>query len=473
MKKIILFATFFIITVSLNPLRGQGGLDTLRYSQESGTLQKQRFIDQYDYVFMTKEPTKWMLRFYTTGFQNPSNYSFISGRNRTLIPYEVAFERKITPSFSIAVGGAPHLSVAYAPLPLNSGGFYVRDGGVTSVRGFAELKWYYNLAKRIRENKSANNFSGNYLSIRAEKSFADHKKSLFNGYTLIGENGKYLTEYTYEYYQQKIGLAYGIQRRFFRNGFIDFSVNLDRITNINANQKLIFKNGDNSIPPSYTSPSNVESVNNTFSTKHTWQVQTEMRFGLAIGDFRKRSNQPLCDVLQCHEEEKRRWKIGWPSLRLGAQNQMLASSIAYERKIGNSSFSVNTQIDGYFENQQPNDFLFNSFQSSELLGSLQSRYYFTQKRRILKRGGGSNLSGVYSAASLFLVRQQTLTNNERLYSNRLEWGPTLGFQQKLFKHGYIDFNFSFTKVFSQDSNFKQLVVGDLTFRPSFKLGFAF
>ncbi len=40
--------------------------DTIRitHTQETGTLEKQRFIDKYDYVFMTKEPTKWMVKWY-------------------------------------------------------------------------------------------------------------------------------------------------------------------------------------------------------------------------------------------------------------------------------------------------------------------------------------------------------------------------------------------------------------------------
>ncbi|MCU0341906.1 MAG: hypothetical protein MUE30_18685 [Spirosomaceae bacterium] len=77
MKKLLILSTLCTawaapLNSTFSPIWGQGGSDSLRYTQETGTLEKQRFIDRYDYVFMTKEPTKWMLRLYLEKIYTPT-----------------------------------------------------------------------------------------------------------------------------------------------------------------------------------------------------------------------------------------------------------------------------------------------------------------------------------------------------------------------------------------------------------------
>lgn len=198
-----------------------------------------------------------------------------------------------------------------------------------------------------------------------------------------------------------------------------------------------------------------------------------MRLGLAIGDFTRSSKQPLCDVLKCYENKKQLWKFTWPSIRLAAKEQSVSSSIAFERKILNSSLSMNAQIDGYFFNRTLTpDLVTNASQKLELWSSLQCRYYFLQKYRLAKHGSGSNLSGLYGAFSLFNSTERTSINSQNFYLNSFELGPTLGFQQKIFNRGYIDYHFSFSKSINESRNFPRSISGEFSFRPSFKLGFA-
>lgn len=438
----------------------------ITHTQETGTLEKQRFIDRYDYVFMTKEPTKWMLKGYAIRTVRANNYDLISN-DRISTPFEVAFERKLTPDFSVSFGGIPQVAAARLISSNPTTEYSGRISSNLTIKAFTELRWYYNLNQRIKEGKSANNFSGNYLSVRVKKNFIN-PQTLFRGYSFSSINGKFITDKMYEANHSQIGLAYGLQRRFLRNGLIDFSLNLNRVAFFHAHQQITLKSSSGASLPS------VESYNWEINKANYWQLHTEMRLGLAIGDFTRSSKQPLCDVLKCYENEKQLWKFTWPSIRLAAKEQSFASSVAFERKILNSSFSINAQIDGYFFNQSitPPGSISNKSQQLELWSSLQGRYYFLQKYRLAKHDGGSNLSGLYGALSLFNITERTSINIQHFYLNSFELGPTLGFQQKIFNRGYIDYHFSFSKSIDESRNYPRSVAGEFTFRPSFKLGFA-
>jgi hypothetical protein len=463
MKKIFLFlySTFYLLSSTF----AQSDSVRITHTQETGTLEKQRFIDQYDYVFMTKEPTKWMLKGYAIKTVKANSYDLISS-DRITTPVEVAFERKLTPSFSVSLGGIPQVTAGRLVSSKPATEYSEKISSNLTLKAFTELRWYYNLNQRIKEGKSANNFSGNYVSIRIEKNFIN-PRALFRGYSFSSVNGELITDKIYEAYHSKIGLVYGLQRRFLRNGLIDFSLNLNRVSYFYAHQQIAFKTS------SGTSLPLVESYNWEINKRSYWQLNTEMRLGLAIGDFTRSSKQPLCDVLKCYENKKQLWKFTWPSIRLAANEQSVSSSIAFERKILNSSLSMNAQIDGYFFNRTLTpDLVTNASQKLELWSSLQCRYYFLQKYRLAKHGSGSNLSGLYGAFSLFNIRERTSINAQNFYLNSFELGPTLGFQQKIFNRGYIDYHFSFSKSINESRNFPRSISGEFSFRPSFKLGFA-
>jgi hypothetical protein len=236
-----------------------------------------------------------------------------------------------------------------------------------------------------------------------------------------------------------------------------------------SNTKINYKNGDNTVPSAGFLSDKVESFAKTISRRHDIVLQSQMRFGLAFGDFKKRGQRPLCDVFKCYEEENSLLKIGWPFVRLSATNQALSTTIGYEHKLGQSRFSVNAQIDGYSENNTQ----FSKITQSEIWSYVQARYYFLQKRRIQKHGGSHNLSGLYTAASLISTLQNATYDNQRFYANSIESGPTFGFQQRLFDRGYIDYHFTFSRTIAVEKNYSQGFTEPWSFRPSFKIGFAF
>ena len=78
---------------------------------------------------------------------------------------------------------------------------------VTELRQRAGARYYFNMQKRILKGKSANNFSANYLSARL-----NYKRR-----PVENEN------------QVSIDLLFGIQRRLWKYGYIDFDIGIENI----------------------------------------------------------------------------------------------------------------------------------------------------------------------------------------------------------------------------------------------------
>ena len=425
-----------ILTATLFPLLGQEIKDSLRYSQENGTLEKQRFIDQYDYVFMTKEPTKWMLK---TQASNNFTFGGLVG----------AYERKISPSISLGVG------TYFRPVSL----YPSLHAGV-----FAEMKYYYDMKKRMAEGKSANNFSGNYVGISMTQSFSKLLPLRNPQPFSYGIPGLSPLLDAFE-------VRWGMQRRFFNHGIIDFGVSLGMISSDNR-----------------------EIYQTERKVYREFLFQTQWSLGTAWGDFKRSKLPPTCDVLRCYDHNTQLLKIAWPHLIIGSNRQSLATSFAFEKQLGKSRFSLNIQNDlqlGHwsfpnytrqiFENKEVDgnivstligeesvDFSFFSVQS---ISYLQPRFYFKKKTNV-----NSPLSGLYTGISLMHVYENYRNKSNNDVSNytryhALELGPSLGFQQKVFRHGYVDLGLTVGKVIRNFNDKDDTKIW--SFRPNLKLGFAF
>ena len=470
-----------LLTLSLFLLLGSHGAlaqrDSLRFAQDTGRVEKQRFLDTYDYVFMTKEPTKWMLKLTTDG-QAFNRFSL----------FWLCLEKKITPALSVQFGLFPTIAPAFN---INQPTGYLigsdTDMLVMQGRGYllntklklattGEVRWYYDLKKRIAAGESVNNFSANYFSLRFNNVNESDNSRLFSTTSLTSYDGKkWETNYDFRQLQNQITLQYGIQRRFLKFGLIDFSVGLSRTSFRGYNQNVVFKDGDNSVKPFNSSQNDFIATWTTTNPDANWQLGTSLRLGLAFGDFKKTKKRPLCDVLQCYESETSLFKVTWPSISLGLRNQYLASALAYERKLFNSAFSINISMEyqGRFSQKKSNrnsmgNLIDENSSFSFFRTYLQPRYYFTQARRIRNHDGGNNLSGLYGAASIAFSRYNIQfgdNNRGNYYDSRIGAGPTIGFQQKLFKNGFVDFQTSLTRDILKNNTAE--------FHASLNLGFAF
>ncbi|WP_428657157.1 hypothetical protein [Runella sp.] len=395
MKSSIHLLTFIILLTFVIPTIGGISLfaqDSVRitHTQETGALEKQRFIDKYDYVFMTKEPTKWMLK----GLISASYYPAITS-DLGLNGIGIGYEYKLTPGWS-----------------LGSNVFFQKYQKNYRINYAVEVfsRWYYDMNRRIRSGKSANNFSGNYFGIQFNH---------FRDEPILEKNNSYA--FFPRSWINTVGLHWGIQRRFFTHGLIDFSLSL------------------NYYDSHYTDP--VSGYNSQLYSSGLI-LGSNWRAGLAFGNFKKQNRlETTCDVFQCLEEEHSMLKIALPSLSLNLFTQQLRGSIAYEKKLKNSPFSLNLEYQTglYSYSRVYNPILKKSiagfyYQSSHWL-SLDTRYYLFQKKQIRNGRSANNLSGFYGGLQVGLG--YTFSPNHDLSTY---WAaPIIGFQQKIFKNGFLDF----------------------------------
>jgi hypothetical protein len=489
MKKLIHF--LFFVTLLAFVIPTIGGISTafaqvdsvrITHTLETGTLEKQRFIDQYDYVFMTKEPTKWMLKAYGNINNLLGSEIFRDGHIKRVVDFRLGVERKINPSFSIEIDAARVFRRPLRPDGLIDYLDYYSSSGDKRWSTAAELRWYYDMAARIRQGKSSNNFSGNYLSLRYERLW-QNEKSVSTG--LSGTNGKWETDYFRNYYQSQLSLNYGIQRRFFRYGLIDFSVALNRNTDQQIHRKLTFLDGDNSIKQPVDWNNIQESITST--PQHNWLITTNFKVGVALADFKKSSKIPACDVFQCFENENKLWKISWPRISLSTSLQTFNGSIGYEQKIAKSAFSINIYLTSSVYNfSEKNTTQYDPTTKTNFIGNSQSliiseflyiqpRWYFLMNRQVRAGKAGNNLSGVYAGLNNVIFGSYGFSKNDRYKNDTFVFKPLfvttgllLGYQRKLFKNGFIDLNI--TKGLFDS---KPYSLGSNNFIFDFKLGFAF
>ena len=420
MKRNILFL------ISLFLFKSAFGQDSsqITFTEEPDTLVKQRFIDRYDNVFMTKVPTRHMLKIGISQYYQPIQFSLSDDKILNNSSLMLGYEFKFLPSFSVALSS--HLPVYSAEIPSK----YV----VKNIVYDAQLRWFFDMKKRIREGKSANNFSGNYVAVN---------------YTLPGK-------FNWGKNDETIGIKVGFQRRVLNSGFIDFAFALQQ-------RDLGFRYGIMAL----------------------WQFSTQASFGFALGDWMKSKRRPLCDILLCDEDMTDQWKIKIPEVSLGYYLYRTRAGVAYERKIKTTPFSLNFQYDisltkGYSYTKGRANYsayeIYGSDNTKEIsqFFTIQPRYYFLQKRNQMRGKSGNSLSGFYTGINaeygLYLGQHNTGIGpiDVKITKHTLYSGLLLGVQQRLFRHGYLDFNTSF------NHKYEFLSSGNSTgFRGNLGLGFAF
>jgi hypothetical protein len=397
MKQFLLIFQLLLVATWLSAQTADTTFQTV--SQENGPLEKQRLQNRYDQVFGTQENTPWL---FTLGYTGLSD----NGSDRI----RAGVELKLLPAFSLH--GSYGLGYSYSPSsPFN------RSTSIFTHRFAVEPRWYYNMARRIREGKSANNVSGNYIGLEAVLQTTKFE---------IGTMPVTLS-------QKSFALRYGIQRRLFRYGFIDLGVGVGAL----KEDRTAFQD--------------------PYNDKWHLFANSHIGIGLALAKPSKERESPeYCDVLHCFEEERRMWKIDLYNLiRLNDFDNIRAQlSVGYEQKIGNSPFSV--EVQGQFTRQRnhyttrlsnPVEITYNRY----IVGAaLQPRYYYAQKRRIAKGKSGNNLSGVYLGAQLQWKEEQERFNgyvcgvngcfpeDSKFRKQTTSSGFVWGIQHRLFQHGFVD-----------------------------------
>lgn len=382
------FYVFIVFTFLSTAGRSQDSTK-ITYSLEPDTLVKQRFIDRYENVFMTKVATKHMFKL---GLMFASNDMFSLGYSNTgSIIGHLGYEYKVSPALSVGTDFTAN------------GGWGSEKGWMGTFTGSAYARWYYDIASRMRQGIQVNNFTGNYVSVVAERRWNTGAGS-----------GK----------MDRFGLEYGLQRRFFNWGRLDFGVGVFYQNGYRPTWWLTDLNGTNGLA-----------------------IATRTSLGLAFGDWRKQRPDGYCEVLRCEDFVQQQWKLAWPRIFLSRYFMNGMAGLGYERKIKASPFSVNAQVFADFYHVAAKLSTPNYIRSEiQIHPSLQLRYYLTQKSAIRKGKSGNNLSGVYLAPQfdylLYNNPGQTLQGANRTH---LGIGAVAGYQQTLFKRAYVDFSLGFSK----------------------------
>lgn len=390
---------------------------SISFSEETGdTLIKQRFIDRYEHVFMTKVPTRQMFKI---------GYSSSEYRGAG---FQLGYEYKIRPSLSLeAIAYFQTNPTNTARLDLN----HVRP----NIWVQARARWYYDMNKRVKSELSASNFSGRYIGV-----YFDHATNL------LGDTG-------YGKRSSRLGVLYGFQSRFLNRGYIDFAVGLfNRDT----------WSGYNRVAGTY----------HFFRMKDA-VLATMPTIGIAFGDWKKAEKMPICDVLLCDERIHDQWKVQLPDVLIGLVNQRVETALAYERKVGRSSFSVNASINGWARRYK-NPETYKSF-NYNVAAELQLRYYLLQKMQIRRGSAGSNFSGPYGGVAVSYsfsgYNSEHLTGHFDNWHNRMVSTPlSLGYQQRFFGKLYLDASVSYTRSLHSSSPITNKPAGFLS---RLNIGFTF
>jgi hypothetical protein len=293
------------------------------------------------------------------------------------------------------------------------------------------------MANRIAAGKSGNNLNGTYLGFRTE------------ALLLRASNPRAAEPINYGFM-----LNYGIQKRVFNNWYMGYQVGVGAANTTYTTSRWITLGPDPTL---------------NFDN-HQWESRLESKFtiGLAFGG-NKKEQANTCDLFRCFEEENSLWKFdiqnAIPSITQKGHFNDYASfkmglSAAYEHKIGQSSWSINTELSGFYNTNNNRSEL--PLKNLHIGLGIEPRYYYNMKKRMANGKSANNLSGNYFAVetSLNYFNQEAYTSYSNAPSSinttrtsegmKARFAPKWGMQRRLFKNGFFDLSLTPLEFTIQD-----------------------
>ncbi len=423
---------------------------TITFRTEEGELVKQNFVDEYDFVFLNKEPLRFMAKWNAVAALPVLNTDWQllgGGEGFDNIRLEAALEVKVAPSFS--VNGL--CSVVFAG---------EKNNLLDNVTVELEPRYYFHQKRRVRQGNSANNLAGTYLGASFNKTTNLFKPS----FLAEGE--------PYRYDNYATTLRIGFQQRIFKSGYIDFNWGLGAET---STLITIENNGQ-------------------ATYKRTWREHFDQRLSLgwAFGSPKvSRRENRSCDLFKCFREENRMFKIDMLNLvrSLSFREQSGKLSVAYEQKLKNSPFSIQIAADLLGRRAKQN---YNA--SQYVLGavgggvSLEPRWYYSSKKRIATGKSGNNLNGAFVGLHVGYTASRNLydySDVDYIYlRSSLQVIPIWGIQYRIFDRGFFEYRIGIgLSRYTTDTDYRNaepFIIDPPAFKgfePAFfsalKIGFAF
>lgn len=375
----ILTGVIICLTSNIKPASAQIQTQTDTTSQLPDS--SMQYISSMEYAFMMHEETSWMIKTSIILLNDYTNQN----------PIKLAFEKRIAKSFTMNMAFDQ-----YIDLPNTS------DHPNYAIHGTIETRWYYRQNRRIKNHQLARNMSDNYLAFGVGYSqFFNPYNYQYPEYQLLSD--KYLSIYT----------KWGLQRRFLKPGHADMGVTAGLMNALNGEFK----------------PSLI--------------LNTYVEFGMCFTkDKYKPDPDKICPFVKCYEADRFVFKTNISDLlNIGLYEYYkwidFSPHLAFERKIGSSPFSMNTEIDasvGYSETVTDNHYYDRYWQAGLIL---EGRWYYNLKNRIRTGSSGNGLSANYIA-----VGGSCYYLEDSRYDITGQFSPQLhvatGFQRLISNHMYFD-----------------------------------
>jgi hypothetical protein len=376
----------YLILVSMSwvghALLAQNDTTFINIREEQYTENKQILRDRYDDIFGTHEETGILFKIDFAKFiPSPRLFSLEQSNWLDYVPLylpAIGLEAKLHPSLSI------HMDAAL-------GAFTNTDGYIYELS--LEGRYYYQMLRRMRQGRSANNLSGNYFALSASTEGSG------------SDNRPQTTFYS---------LRYGLQRRLFKRGFIDASYGMGVVNQGTFTGAGVSRLGD-------------------------IVASGKIMIGLAFGPKgqSKETSGYWCDVLTCFREERRMLRIDlMDALTVRNVGWTISPKIEYEQKLGSSPTSLTAGVGAYWFKAA--DWLpINNFSSLNFF--LEPRYYFTQRKNIARGKSGNNLSGAFIGLYGGYSKPTQSTSSIDPYTSSMTIAPVVGVQYRVFRKGFISY----------------------------------
>ncbi|GAB2554136.1 hypothetical protein [Spirosoma aerophilum] len=252
-----LLSFLFVVCLSISYAFGQSDSVKANPKKPTGTISRSEIQRVIRYITRANIEEKTLIK--VGILPNTASFTQESLSNGGSIDMELSVERKLSPSFSVLFGFDNKFEISQFRSGLfnQSGSLsgqtpqWYPDRSVT-INSSVKLgvRYYYSMARRIREGKSANNFSGTYITFQARRPVLDFSQVRNREYI----SGDYQVETRVPplgtLNTPSFGLLWGIQQRLGRRGYIDLSAGpevrvLDSFraynTNNNSRTQLSFR----------------------------------------------------------------------------------------------------------------------------------------------------------------------------------------------------------------------------------------
>ena len=292
MKKLII-----LLAMSFS-LHAQTDSTKVTFSEEKvEKFEKTTLIDEYEKAFGGNRMVKSGLRVFAT---DPGLL------NSNLLGIQL--EKKIGKSFSLIA---------------EAGYMFNMNTSQSSLEGSMEARYYFNMKNRIKNGLQKSNITGNYIAIKYQV-FENEIPNYYRMVNLLGSRYQVIGGFVDGIFLEKsnISLKFGKQFGNTLNLGFQFGVKKGYIIDQSNSYKDYGKNKF----PFFVS------------------MQNQVGFGLLSPNERSKSKD-YCEFLKCNFNNKDLFKLNINNtLYIDKSTQDIKLDLAFEQKIANSAFSINSNL---------------------------------------------------------------------------------------------------------------------------------